>query len=95
MAIVYDIIVSYMTKRTKTIGNGPYDREKVVQDLNTVLGPVLMPEMSYSVADQYCPQDKSITSSQLESILNNVSTLVSNVVGGEVIAQRMLTAATA
>jgi len=95
MAIVYDIIVSYMTKRTKTIGNGPYDREKVVHDLNIVLSPVLMPELSYSVANQYCPEGKSITNSQLECILNNVSKLVSNVVGGEVIAQKMLAAATA
>jgi hypothetical protein len=95
MAIVYGIIISYLTKRTKSIDNGPYEREKVVQDLNTVLSPVLMPEMSYSVADQYCPEDKSLTNSQLECILNDVSKLVSNVVGGELIAQRMLAAATA
>jgi len=95
MAIMYGVITKYLTRKTELIDNGPYDREQVVQDLDTILSPVLMQEMSRSVADQFCPRTEKITPFQLKDTLDQVSGLVNSVVGGEYIAQRMFAAVTA
>jgi hypothetical protein len=72
-----------------SLENGAYNKDRVLEDLNDVIKPILASEFTYPLLKRHCPSGDVLTQPQVEEMVNGLSFVI-NTMGMEKLAKDLL-----